>query len=186
MKQAALLVICCSYFFLANAQVSSDTSSKKWIDHFKQFRSAIYENDKAKVKAFFRFPITLSSPDIWNLVLGSEAEKENTKHRSSFTENDFNKFYTKLFPQHFIKALLKIKTEDLYKKGRFETQMLKDGDLGFKIFANYSLAESLLELNLYSEVKVDDETGKAETSIIYYFTVTKEGRLVFKQVMLAG
>ncbi|MES2847961.1 MAG: hypothetical protein V4685_02810 [Bacteroidota bacterium] len=44
------------YFSIKIVDVTTDTTTKKWIDDFKSFRDAVYKNDTAKLKTFFKFP----------------------------------------------------------------------------------------------------------------------------------
>ncbi|MBL0356811.1 MAG: hypothetical protein IPP72_07890 [Chitinophagaceae bacterium] len=107
-----------------------DTNTKTWVNDFRTFRDALYKNDTAAIKSFFKFPLLNKSNDIWYLVL---TEKElNTKKISAgkitpFTEKDFHHYYKKIFPAAFVKCLLKIKSDRLYRQEAVETPEFKEG-----------------------------------------------------------
>jgi hypothetical protein len=107
-----------------------------------------------------------------------------------FTEKDFDKYFEKIFSQKFIKALLKIKSEVLDKKGSAETISLKDGNTSYRIYATFDKEEKCLRLNLASITVEKDEHGEilpgGEFSIIYQFDIIDNKEIKLKQVMLAG
>lgn len=156
-----------------------------WIDNFRQLRDAIYQKNITKTKAFFEFPVAYEGNEIWyvaapNLTVSSDKIKP-------FTEKDFTKYYHQLFSKGFIKAILKVKTEDLYTKGTHTTPTVTEGSTEYILYSTYDKAEHMLQLNLatkYSLNNEDDEVGEA--NFIYYFTVTEKGHLIFSHVVLAG
>ncbi len=163
-----------------------------WVENFKIFRDAIFRKDKPKTKMFFLFPLKDSSNEIWYLAYGSD-EKAIDKLQGvikPFTASDLDKYFDKIFPANFIKCILKIKTEELYKKGFTETPELMAGVTSFKLYAAYNKKANMLELNFASKTEYKDEKGNAldggEFNVIYYFGVTKKGHIYFKKVRLAG
>ena len=96
---------------------NSDTA--KWIDSFREFRDAVYQRKKEKVKLFIGFPI--ASHEIWYLVGDDSKINVQTDESIPFTEKDFDKYYSKLFFKEFVNCLLKVKTEVLYKSGEYQT-----------------------------------------------------------------
>jgi hypothetical protein len=100
-----------------------------WIQHFREFRNAVYQHDKNKTKSFFVFPIMNDNNEIWDLVTdgNTEALKLRPGKTKLFTEKDFDLYFDKLFPKRFVSSILKIKTDELYKKGETETIELQEG-----------------------------------------------------------
>ena len=100
-----------------------------WISSFKEFRNAIYQADRQKVKTFIDFPILNEGNPIWYLANSGndEALTLSQEAMKPFTEIEFDKYYNKIFPKTFINGILKIKTDELIKKGEFKTIKLKAG-----------------------------------------------------------
>ena len=114
---------------LVSKAVSLDTQFKQkdtsyWVDNFRQFREALYQRDKAKAKVFFNLPINDDGNEIWNLAC---PKKKMGAAGIPFTERDFDKYFDNLFSARLVKCLLKIKTEDLYRKGKSTSPELQDG-----------------------------------------------------------
>lgn len=104
-----------------------------------------------------------------------------------FTEKDFIKYYNQLFSKVFIKGLLKIKSDDLYQNAYAETPSIADGNKkNFKLIATYERGEQLLSFNISISEKSGDSDDVIENNIIYYFTILQNGRLLFKEIRLAG
>lgn len=178
-----------SYQF-SNCSLPADAASKLWIEDFRAFRNAVYRNDTAAVKSFFKFPL---KGDTWFLVL-SEKElqsKSSNEKFGTFTAVDFNKYYSKIFPVHFITTLLKVKSEELYNKGEYETPEFRENSTTtYKMHASFDKEEQRLSLNLNFNVVEKDEQGEVidggESTVIYIFRVLKNGHLQFDKIMLAG
>jgi len=174
---------------LIDAKQGQDTL--RWIDNFKKFRNAVYQNDRVKVKQFIDFPILNENNEIWYLVYegNGKALKSLSDKIKPFTEKDFDKYYEKLFPTKFITSILKVKSEELFKSGSFETQELKADSTTYKMYARFHKATNLLELNLAWNTPIKNRDGTVdpgEGNISYEFVVVKNGQIKFKQVRLAG
>lgn len=185
----------------ANAEIShlnnshtvalqKDSSLKSWIDDFKAFRNAVYNNDTAKLKSYFSFPVS-GTNDIWYILLdGKELQEKKIDDSTQFTESDFSKYHKKLFTNYFIKALLKIKSIDLLKKGKSQSPTIKDGDTNIKLYASYNRKEKTLTFNLSYNTPWKEKDGVVldggESNIIYSFRILKNNRLQFVKVMIAG
>lgn len=170
----------------------ADTTIKKWIDDFKAFRDAVYKDDTAKLKSFFKFPVLNPANEIWYLVL-SEKEGEAKSLAATitpFTEMDFNNYYKKLFPAAFVKALLKIKSAELFNKGEAESAEIKDSTATIKMYASVEKAKKILSLSLAYNTEWKEESGEVmdggESTVIYSFRILKNGHLQFMYVQLAG
>ncbi len=203
MKLNFLLLLALFLFGLnsANAEISrfnnsytvalqKDSSLKSWIDDFKSFRNAVYNNDTAKLKSYFSFPVS-GTNDIWYILLdGKEFEEKKINDTTRFTESDFSKYHKKLFTNYFIKALLKIKSEDLLKKGKSQSPTIKDGDTNIHLYASYSKKEKIVTLNLSYNTPGKEKDGVMldgfESNVIYSFRILKNNRLQFVKVMIAG
>jgi hypothetical protein len=163
-----------------------------WVDNFRQFRDAISKKDKTKSKVFFNFPIKDSSNEIWYLAY-DQNEKAIDKLRDivkPFTEAAFYKYFDKIFTKNFVKSLLKIKADELYKRGTYQTLEFKDSSTTYILYSTYNKTENTLEFNFASKTEYKDEKGESldsgEFNVIYYFEITKKGHVKFKQIRLAG
>lgn len=127
----------------------------------------------------------MRNKDIWYLAYeGDERINQLPDTTKPFTEEDFHKYFDKLFSRRFINAIQKIKSEELHKNGTFGTaEFQEDKDATYRMEGTFNKEECSLELNLFSNtVKVQDN---GEGSIIYEFTV-KNGEIKLIGVWLAG
>jgi hypothetical protein len=163
-----------------------------WVDNFREFRNAVYANNRSRVRDFIDFPVMNANNEIWYLVYtGDKRIRQLPDTIKPFTEQDFDKYFDKLFSKRFINTILKIKSEDLYKKGEVETIEFKESsNTIYKMYATFNKKECTLILNLFSDSVIKDEKGEVqdggEYSVIYEFVVLKNGQIKFKQVGLAG
>ncbi len=199
MKGLVILILLVSLFphkernaYIISGSVQQQDSSS-WIQEFRNFRAAVYEQDKNKVKLFIDFPIMNENNEIWYLVYGEneKALKLLSDKPKPFTEKDFDKYFDKIFTKHFVKTILKLKTEELFKKGETETIELNDGKAtSYKMYAIYDKANKTLSLNLASNTVQKDTSGEildgGEFNVIYYFNIPQTGKIKFYQVRIAG
>jgi hypothetical protein len=171
--------------------VSSD--SLAWIDQFREFRDAVYKGDKTKVKQFIDFPIMNENNEVWDFVtVGNDSNLNLSNDQiTPFTEKDFDKYFNKLFSKRFVTAILKIKSAELNKKEHFDTPLFDENDsTTYYMSASYDRQEGRLVLNVNSTTAWKDEKGEVmdggESSVIYQFDITKEGKLKFRQLRMAG
>ncbi|HXP51459.1 MAG TPA: hypothetical protein VN922_15995 [Bacteroidia bacterium] len=173
----------------------SGIDSNAWVKDFKDFRSAVYAHNVEKVKSYFDFPVIDSDNSIWFIVLDTAAYKKiDINTVTPFTEKDFYKYYDKLFTKDFIKSILKIKSEDLYKTGHAKSPEFDgEGDTSYKetylMNADYDSQDSLLGLyiNYYyhpvlssqDSADGDDEDDNDESSKVLYFKIIDHKRLRF-------
>ena len=168
--------------------------STTWIQDFRKFRDAVYKNDRVVVKSFIDFPILNDNNEIWSLVYNGDEKRIqliSPDNKKPFTEKDFDRYYEKIFSKRFTKIVLKIKTEELFKKGETKTDGVSDGKATtYEIDASFDKKEQMLYLNLSSNTVEKDENGEVmdggEFSILYEFAVLKNGHIKFRQVRLAG
>jgi hypothetical protein len=164
-------------------------NNKNWIENFREFRNAIYKNDKTGAKGFFNFPILNENNQIWYLIYDNPNISSDSI--TPFTEQDFDKYFNKLFPSRFINSILKIKSDSLKHNGEYETKIFKqDKNTTYRMAASFDKKENTLVLNLWSNSLMKNENGEVqdggEFSIIYEFYIKLDGKLIFKQVTLAG
>ncbi|THU40358.1 hypothetical protein FAM09_10855 [Niastella caeni] len=167
------------------AQATSDTA--KWINSFREFRDAVYQRKKEKVKPFIEFPI--ASHEIWYLVGDDSKTNVQTDESIPFTEKDFEKHYSKLFFKEFVNCLLKVKTEELYKSGKYQTPSIKDGTTTYVLYCTVDKTDNILTLNLNSNSRVDIGNGEYESgegSTIYIFAILPNGKIKLKKLQMAG
>ncbi len=163
------------------------------IESFKTFRDAVYNNDTATIKSYFSFPVENVANEIWYLVL-TEKELETKKLSISgitpFTEKDFNRYYKKLFPKQFVKALLRVKSADLFNSGKVQSPEVKDGNTSIIIYASLDQEESTLTLNVAYNTAWNEKSGEVteggESNVIYNFRMLNNGQLLFLNIRLAG
>jgi hypothetical protein len=174
-------------------QVPHAADTLTWIEDFKLFRTAIYQNDIAKVKTYFKFPVLNPNNEIWYLILPEDQLSKGKFSGSKiipFNEKDLVQHYNNIFPKKFVKSILKIKTDELYKKGYVETAEQGDSTATYVMYVTYDKQAGLLSLNLaYNNIIRNEEDGSSdveESNVIYYFTVQKNGKLFFKEIRLAG
>jgi uncharacterized beta-barrel protein YwiB (DUF1934 family) len=162
---------------------------QNWIQNFKDFRDAIYQHDINRAKKFCNFPILNENNQIWYLIYKDAAF--NSDRIIPFTEQDFEKYFNKLFSRRFITSILKIKSDSVNNSGEYKTkEFTEDKSTTYGMVANFDKKESTLELNLWSNSIIKDENGEVqdggEFSIIYEFSIKEDGSLIFKQVKVAG
>ena len=162
-----------------------------WIDNFKQFREALYKNDKTKAKEFLDLPFQNEGNEIWFLAY-SDNEKETDKLNENvkpFTEKDFDKYFNKIFTKELIKCFLKIKTNDLYKTGESESPEIKDSSTTYKLYVTFDKTKKTVNLNFATNTpyKVSDtEYDPRESNYIYEFQIYKNGHIKLKRVLIVG
>jgi hypothetical protein len=165
-----------------------ENDKQNWIQNFKDFRVAIYQHDINKAKRFCKFPILNENNQIWYLIYKDSAF--NSDRIIPFTEQDFEKYFNKLFSPRFIASILKIKSDSL-NNGEYKTKEFReDKSTTYGMVANFDKKESTLELNLWSNSIIKDENGEVqdggEFSILYEFRIKEDGSLIFRQVKVAG
>jgi len=169
--------------------IVNDSLSKRWIDEFKIFRDALYRQDFATVKKMMQFPVMNTGNEIWYLVL-TEKELKSKKLSAKlvpFTEKDFDRYRTRLFPKEFTKALLKIKSAQLYTSHAAETGPFTDASgRVIQLDANVDAETNIVTFNLsYTMPAGKDDTDQSESNIIYSFKITEQ-EMIFISVQLAG
>ena len=184
-----------AYFGTSTINASQHKDSLTWIEDFKLFRTAVYSNDMATVKKYFKFPLLNAANEIWYLVLTEKEYKKRgitgNKGIVAFKEEDLVKYYKKIFTEPFVKSLLKVKSEELCKKNTFETPEQYESDYTkYKMYASYDGETGILSFNLAYNTVLKDKKGNVEdageSNVIYNFTVEKDGHIFFKEIRLAG
>ena len=162
-----------------------------WVDNLRQLRDALYKNDKTKAKEFLDFPFQNEGNEIWYLAY-SDNEKATDKLNEivkPFTEKDFDKYFDKIFTKQLVKCFLKIKTDDLYKKGKSESPEIKDSSTTYKLYVTFDKTNKTVELNLATKTpyKISDAEYEAgESNFIYQFVILKNGHIKLKGILIAG
>lgn len=157
-----------------------------WLEEFVAFRDAVYRQDLKAIKGFVDFPMEAGA--IWYLSFTDELDWSEIDASNSFPEQNFDKKYKRIFDKDFIDHLLKIKSKILFTEGKFETQEVRNGDEGIKMYANYSSEEKSLSLMLhytrYHQYDNEDETT-TESGRSYTFTLVGN-KLKFVRIDMAG
>lgn len=168
---------------------------KTWIDDFKNFRQAVYTKDKAKLKSYFRFPIAGDNSSIWSLLSFNDVETAKRKAKyvnpDLFYEEDLDEFSHIIFNDDFVKAIMKIKTSQLFAKNHVETPQFITNGQHYQMIADYYYEEqTALYLNMsYGNNALDDNGEKiseGEYNLIYIFDVLDGKKIYFKKIELAG
>lgn len=166
------------------------TSVNAWIDDFKNFRTAVYQKDVQKLKSYFNFPVPADTTQVWVAIYDKEDESKRPKEfPGTFNERDLEKKYDKLFDSVFVKSLLKVKSERLYKTGEYTTPEIKDGGQSYHMLANYNKATSTLQLSVLYAGGTDEngeEVSEGEYAVIYFFKVENNKNLKFDKILFAG
>lgn len=111
------------------------------------------------------------------------------KKARAFVDVRFKEDFNDLFRKDFINCLLKIKTEELYKDGEYNTVILTDGPAkSYSMIATWDKANNEVTLNMLSKTayKEDGEEGISEFAIIYVFEITKKGHIKLTSIGFAG
>ena len=165
-------------------------SVNTWIDDFKSFRTAVYQKDVQKIKSYFNFPIPADTTHVWVAIYDKEDENKRPKEfPGTFNERDLEKQYDKLFDSVFVKSLLKVKSEQLYKTGEYTTPEINDGGQSYHMLANYNKATSTLQLSVLYAGGTDEngeEVSEGEYAVIYFFKVENNKTLKFDKILFAG
>lgn len=155
--------------------------STNYVNGFIEIRQHIYLKDINKLKNHFNFPI--KDENIWFLV-DSDGEIDSKK---PFTEKDFEKYYSKIFEESFIKSLLKIKSKELFNKGKYTTEIIShnEGDYIIKsrIVSSYSKNHTLT-LSFYSDYYINNE--KLSERLCSYIFKWINGKFIFDKIVIAG
>ncbi|MEO5909924.1 MAG: hypothetical protein ABIP95_03505 [Pelobium sp.] len=186
----------------SNNSVEKNTASsdskyvevKTWIDDFRNFRMAIYNNDVPQLKTYFSFPFEDKGHTIIGLCAISDADwivrKKHFKDPQLFYEADLEKYHKKVFDERFTTAILKIKSEQLVAKHSTETKLFGDKDLIYKLYADYNEDEKTLMLNMSigNNAKYPDGNyvSEGEHNIIYHFKIMNGKKLILIRVDMAG
>jgi hypothetical protein len=194
------VLFCLTTFAETNTKNIDIDSTKKplkqkdtsyWVHNLKQFRAALYIKDKSTAKEFVDFPFKNQGNEIWYLAYSNneKALDKLNKNVKPFTEKDFDKYFDAIFSNHFIKCLLRIKADELYKSCKSESPVYTDGLNTYILYATYHKAKQMLVLNFatktaYKISETEYETG--ETNFIYQFVVLKNGFIKLKRIEIAG
>lgn len=171
--------------------VISDTT---WRVSLIAFRDALYQGNREKLRIFFNFPIRNENNELWQLAQSGDDEIVNWDIDKivPMSESQFNQYFDRIFPKAFINALLKVKTDSLYRFGTYETTEIKDEKEYYKMYADYDSETKLLQLHLAYRTPIKQFDGEnyfiecSEFSVVYYFNVIQHKMIQFKQVRLAG
>ena len=177
-----------------NKNIEPKVEVNKSIESFKEFRNAVYQKDKVKVKTFVDFPIYNENNEIWYLegIADEKFLKKITDKITPFTETEFDKYYDKIFTTYFVNAILKIKSEILFNKGEYETIELTKNETKYKIYATYDKEKNEIILNLATKTAIKLNDGEndlienAEYNVIYYLKIESGKNIKFKQIRIAG
>lgn len=195
-----ILFVCIAQLNLATVKAVTEhkvlhqKDSLTWIEDFKLFRTAVYNNDMATVKKYFKFPVLNVNNEIWLMLMSDKAFKKIQAAGDKivpFKETDLDKYYKNLFTGPFVKSLMKVKTDILYKKHDTETPEQKEGKATtYKMYVTYDKATKILSFNLAYNTVNKNKAGEiedgGESNVIYNFIVQKNGHILFKEVRLAG
>jgi hypothetical protein len=190
MKKLPILFIVLIIISCKEGRKPQQSSCTNWVDSFREFRNAVYTNDRNKIKTFIDFPLKDQFNGIWHLACG-EYYKNIPDTIIPFTEQDFDKYSDKLFSKRFINTILKIKSEEFYKDKTVETLTFKeDSCTTYKMSGTFEPTHCILTLNLFSNSVTKDDNGQqvdydGELSIIYTFVVLQSGQIKLMEIRLA-
>lgn len=174
----------------APANQSRYEAVNTWINDFKNFRTAVYENDIAKQKTYFNFPVNADTTQIWDAVYDQADETTRpSTFPSVFTTADYDKYHQGIFNDNFVKSLLKVDSEQLSNKGEYTTPKLNNGKESFYMMAYYDKATTTLQLTLSYPGGTDEQgdyVSEGEYALIYIFKVDDNKYLRFDKILSAG
>ncbi|TDG35595.1 hypothetical protein EZJ43_13320 [Pedobacter changchengzhani] len=175
-------------------EVLSYIEVKTWIDDFRNFRMAIYNNDVPKLETYFDFPFDDKGNSILGLCSISDndwaARNKQFNNPDLFYKADLAKYYKNIFDKNFTALLLKVKSDQLFSKQHLQTKIIKDNDGAYQLFVDYSEVENTLTLNFAISNNFKDENGEyvseGEHNIIYHFKIINDKKLILVRVDMAG
>lgn len=179
---------------IAVAPAVMDSVSTSWIDSFKEFRQALLDKNKTKLKSFFNFPLKDEGSSIWHICALTEAEANQRNKEVSdaalFYERDFDKYYSRIFDQKFLQALLKVKSAELYNKHNYSTREFSDPAHPYVLHTSYDEETKTLQLNMAFRNAGTDENGEyvseGEYNVVYVFDIVNGKTLMFRKIVVAG
>ena len=197
-----VLLSACNNTVTQNSEKTTDTAANStpapviaaardstWIDDFRNLRDAIYQRNVAKVETYFNFPLNYDESGISFIIQHNNPELSADTHSGTFGAADFERHYTNIFAEDFTKAILKIKSDTLYLKGRAETQELSGKERNYRLYASVDEEDQVLHLNL-AYYNGYDENGEyvseGEYNIIYIFRIINRRYLKFEKITMAG
>src|SRR5215211_7555441 len=73
--------------------------SSNWLNSFREFRTAVYQKDKAGVKKFFRFPVMNENNEIWYLAFQNDDDliRDLPDTVKAFSGKDFDRYWKNIF-----------------------------------------------------------------------------------------
>lgn len=179
---------------LQGPTANADSLSENWIDSFKDFRMAVYHKDKEKLKGYFNFPLTAEGSSILALCkltdVETNARNQEIPNPELFYERDFDHCYQQIFDAKFIRAVLKLKSADLYQKHNASTHEFQDPSSPYTLHASYDEESKMLQLNMAFRNNGTDSDGEyvseGEHNIVYVFDIIDGKKLMFRKIVLAG
>ena len=172
---------------------TSLNSDNKCLSEFVKFREYIYQGKKDSVRQYFTFPIKKDASNWWALALmGNDAlySKQNT---STFTEEDFDKYFDKLFYPEYVENLLKVKSKELFEKGYYETPYIvkkyndeETDEIKISMRATYDKKTRILELSVCPEGYKDGKKTWDSGTVEYDFQYDENCNLKFYRLIIAG
>lgn len=171
-----------------------DVEMKTWIDDFRDFRMAIYDNDVPKLKTYFNFPFDDPGSTILDLSKISEAgwalRKKQYDNPDLFYEQDLQKYYKKIFDERFTKCILKIKSEVLFSEHIYQTEMFEEPEIMYQMVAEFFPKDRILRLNMSFGNNYKDENGayisEGEHNVLYTFRIIDNKKIVLQRIDVAG
>ncbi|MFC3561419.1 hypothetical protein [Pedobacter jamesrossensis] len=165
-----------------------------WIDDFKNFRMAIYNNDLPRLKSYFVFPFDDEGKTILHVCELTEKDwllrKKKFKNPELFYETDLEKYYKKVFDSRFTNAVLKIKSEALFSEHTCSTKTFIEKDIIYQMHADYNEADKTLILNMAfgnnDKYENGDYVSEGEHNIIYRFKIIDNKKLTLVRMDIAG
>ncbi|TCZ72249.1 hypothetical protein [Flaviaesturariibacter aridisoli] len=168
----------------ATAAAATSPTDTSWLPAFRAFRDAVYRHDKTAARAFVPLPMDTVENDVWYVAELEKATATGINGARPFTAAHFDRYFDQLFAPGFIKTLLKVKSDTLYRSGRYETPFITEGDTRYRMYTR--VEDNILLLNLYSEsVTEAEEEVTTEFSVLYYFDI-QGNRLQLRRIRVAG
>jgi hypothetical protein len=177
-----------------NAVSSVGARDTSWLVEFRDLRDALYRRDKQRVKKYFQFPVVAKGNGIWSLALPEGQRMTDPGEPDKvvpFTERDFDRYFSTLFPPELLNGLLKVKTAGFASDQVFATEILSKDTISYTLLCNVDSANTGLNFILNVQFGHKDNEGNAdddssESSIGYFFEILDGKHIRFKEVLLAG
>lgn len=154
-----------------------------WTKDFKHFQLALKKNEIAKVKAYVSWPLKSEKNGIWEVVLGRDQNK-----KQPFSEEDFDTYFDKIFPDLINKSFQEIPIDLLLKKGNFTSKKIQDAYNYAYVNAILQIEKQLLKIEIITfnplvfDGQIDEEEEPDQIIFTYFFKIDNSKKVLLSNI----